>query len=145
MPPNPSTPNDGDSTVLRTGTEKTDPDSIKTGRIPVLIVLEGPDKDLHHPVRKEETSIGRDAGADVTLDDSKASRFHSRILFTNLGASDQVPDCRLCDLDSTNGTFLNGVEVLDEEGVWLQDRDRIRVGDTLIGYFLLDEEAVPLV
>lgn len=111
----------------------------------MLIVLEGPDKDRRHPLRKEETSLGRDSGADLTLDDSKVSRFHARILFTNRGASDQIPDCRLFDLDSTNGTFLNGVEVLDEEGVWLQDRDRIRVGDTLIGYFLLDEEAVPLV
>ncbi len=89
--------------------------------------------------------IGRDAETDCQVDDVKVSRRHSKILFSNLGHPGEIPDCRILDLGSTNGTFLNGEEVQDEDGVWLQDRDRIVVGNTTIGYFLLDEDAVSLV
>lgn len=111
----------------------------------MLVILEGHEKNRQYPLRKAETVIGRESSADFVIEDTKVSRHHSKVIFSNREEDEEIPDCRIVDLDSTNGTFLNGHEVLDEDGVWLQDRDRIVIGNTTIGYFLVDEDALSLV
>ncbi|MCA9433127.1 MAG: FHA domain-containing protein [Candidatus Omnitrophica bacterium] len=120
------------------------PPSVKGERVPVLVILTGKDENRHFPINQPESVIGRDTRADLPLDDSKVSRRHSKVLYSNLGQTGEIPDCRILDLGSTNGTFLNGEEVLDEDGVWLQDRDRIQIGNTILGYFLMDQDAISL-
>jgi len=134
-----------DSTVIRPATDGPAPPSIKGDRVPVLVVLDGKEKSRQFPLRLNTTTVGRDSGADFVIDDTKASRIHSKILYSNLGHPGEIPDCRILDLDSTNGTFVNGEEVVDEDGVWLRDRDRVQIGNTVLGFFLLDEDAVPRV
>ena len=78
--------------------------------------------------------IGRE-GADIVIDDSKASRKHAEISL--LG-----PDAYfLRDLASTNGTFLDGKRLTDRRG--LVNGSRIRIGDTVL-LFAVVERAVRL-
>jgi pSer/pThr/pTyr-binding forkhead associated (FHA) protein len=66
-------------------------------------------------------SIGRSADADVRIEDRFASGIHARLY--SRGASYYVED-----MNSTNGTFLNGA-VLEGEAE-LADLDEIKIGDT---------------
>src|SRR5690606_8372465 len=63
--------------------------------------------------------------------------------WTNFEERDATdPICRIEDLGSTNGTFLNGSPV--KEAVSLRDGDQIRVGRTVLGFFLKDERVLEL-
>src|SRR5205809_6741878 len=66
-------------------------------------------------------TIGRSAQADVRIEDRFASGIHARIY--SRGATYYVED-----MNSTNGTFLNGAQ-LDGEAS-LSDLDEVRIGDT---------------
>jgi hypothetical protein len=57
-----------------------------------------------YPIMKGRTVIGRGSEADVTLDDSGASRRHAEVQWDGSRA-------RVRDLGSTNGTQLNGAPV----------------------------------
>ncbi|MER3415214.1 MAG: FHA domain-containing protein [Gemmataceae bacterium] len=94
-----------------------------------LQVLEGVDRgrvftDLQLPV-----SIGREEGNVVRLNDERVSRFHAKIQEDN-------GDIILTDLDSTNGTRVNGHEVQIRR---LRPGDCIYVGRTML-LFGSDEE-----
>ena len=66
-------------------------------------------------------TIGRAADADVRIEDRFASGIHCRV--HSRGNSYFVED-----LDSTNGTYLNGADLNGEAP--LNDMDTIRIGDT---------------
>lgn len=68
----------------------------------------------------EPLTIGRDIDNDLVLDDRRVSRRHSEIR-ARLGRY------TLYDLQSTNGTFVNGRRVAE---VVLQGGDRIQIGGT---------------
>ena len=70
------------------------------------------------------TVLGRDDVADIILDDPGISRRHSEIRVTNDGPH-LVASIR--DLDSTNGTFVNGERITSQR---LEDGDRVTVGRT---------------
>ena len=72
-------------------------------------------------------AIGRSSEADVRIEDRFASGVHARIY--SRGASYYVED-----MNSTNGTFLNGAR-LDGEAL-LGDLDEIRIGDTELRFEL---------
>ncbi|MDQ7006290.1 MAG: FHA domain-containing protein [Acidobacteriota bacterium] len=98
------------------------------GRIPLpagweisLDVLEGPQKGMSFPVTRSRVLIGR--AADITLDDPRVSRRHASLEVYGSAC------VLLKDLDSTNGTFVNGRRV---QSVELQDGDEIRVGGSLL-------------
>ena len=57
-----------------------------------------------HPLRAGQTTIGRADDNDIVIVDTKASRYHARIDVD--GAN-----CRIADIDSANGTFVNGARV----------------------------------
>jgi hypothetical protein len=65
--------------------------------------------------------IGRDLSCDITLLDVNASRMHARL------SQDAAGEWRLVDLDSTNGTLLNGQPVSQ---ACLHDQDRVTIGTT---------------
>ncbi|MBK8095671.1 MAG: FHA domain-containing protein [Planctomycetes bacterium] len=75
------------------------------------------------PVR-DGLTIGRVAGCDVVIDDTKASRKHARIVVEGSIAE-------VLDLDSSNGTLLNGKPVQKRV---LRPGDEIRIGTTVIIY-----------
>lgn len=68
--------------------------------------------------------IGRKGLCDILIEDSRASRQHAEIVREGLGWA-------IADLDSTNGTLLNGQPVTHRR---LKDGDVVTVGATAIAY-----------
>jgi pSer/pThr/pTyr-binding forkhead associated (FHA) protein len=75
------------------------------------------------PVTTARVVIGRSRECDLRLDDANASRRHCEIV------QEGAASWALVDLESTNGTELNGAPV---ERAALHDGDRITVGGTTI-------------
>jgi FHA domain-containing protein len=69
--------------------------------------------------------IGRAGGIEVVIDDNFASGHHARIF-------DHDGRVYLEDMNSTNGTYLNGQRVAGQEQ--LHRDDRIQIGDTEFRY-----------
>lgn len=90
--------------------------------MPVLFVLQGPDKGRTFHTGKDPAVIGR-ASDQVQLSDAGTSRRHAEIRYENgvwvLG-----------DLKSSNGTYLNGQRLL--RPATLKNGDQIKVGGTLL-------------
>ena len=72
------------------------------------------------PIERKTYSIGRHEAADIHIEGASASRQHARIFFLH---DEEIIE----DLNSTNGTFVNGVRV---SRCVLQDNDIIRIGDS---------------
>ncbi len=70
-----------------------------------------------YPLDQQRTTIGRKAGNDVLLDDQTVSSEHAAVSLMGAPA--------ITDLDSTNGTFVNGVRISKQE---LRHGDVIRIG-----------------
>lgn len=65
---------------------------------------------------------------DLTTDgglDAGVSRRHARILF-------QAAGCYLEDLDSSNGTFVNGIQLAPRSPTELHHSDEVRLGNILL-------------
>src|SRR5688500_4633431 len=65
-------------------------------------------------------TIGRATGANFIVDAALVSRVHCRLTASDNGTLE------LCDLESTNGTFVNGTRV--GQPIPLASGDRIQVG-----------------
>ena len=96
---------------------------------PRLLVLSGPLKDSTIPLSEGEITIGREASNGIAVTDPSVSRKHCLL-------SGQDGKFRVRDLDSRNGTLVNGVGVKEQ---WLQQGDEIATGDSSF-LFLLEEE-----
>lgn len=100
-------------------------------------------KNRRFTLEGERHTLGRSPEADIPIEDTLASRIHSSILYVNFNRDNEMPDCRIFDERSTNGTYVNGLKV-DAEGAWLSDRDRIEIGNCVFGYYIRDEEELRL-
>ena len=78
----------------------------------------------HHVLRAAVTVLGRDASADIVVEDPGVSRRHVEVRLTHDGPRQQV---LVRDLGSTNGTYVNGDQVGSET---LSDGDRITIGSS---------------
>lgn len=95
------------------------------------IVVTLKDKILREVVlAKEETTIGRDPGNDIQIDNPAVSRFHAKIYR-------QGWPFFVEDLKSTNGILVNGLGVSWKAG--LKNNDRITVGKHIL-IFLADKK-----
>jgi putative peptide zinc metalloprotease protein len=72
----------------------------------------------------DTATIGRDNENDIVLEAATVSRCHALLLRDELGLL-------LVDLESTNGTQLNGVLVRADEPVRLADGDVIQLGEVV--------------
>lgn len=104
-------------------------------RRPALVFLRGELMAVPIPLERKEVTLGRALDADVRINDSQASRLHARIR-TERDDTTGTVRYRLTDLDSTNGTLLNG-KPIDE--AFLEDGDKFLIGDHLIRFEMLDE------
>src|SRR3954468_7823111 len=102
---------------------------------PALVFLRGELLAVQIPLDREEVTLGRALDADIRINDARASRLHARITTERNNESGETL-YRLNDLDSTNGTILNGRRI---EKAMLQDGDKFEVGDQLIRFEMLDE------
>jgi len=103
-------------------------------RRPALVFLRGELLAVQIPLERAQVTVGRALDADIRVNDSRASRLHARI--TTETDETGVMWYRLKDLDSTNGTILNG-KAIDQ--ALLQDGDKFEIGDQLIRFEMLDE------
>ena len=88
----------------------------------ILRVVQGPDAGREWTSSEDRCAIGVHSTNDLVVGDRKVSRFHCEVLTVQTGM-------RLRDLQSKNGTYLDGIRVQD---AWLRDGSMIRVGDTAI-------------
>ncbi len=99
------------------------PVRVARGRAPnevaCISVLSGTHTGTLLPLTTGSTLIGRSGSADLTLTDDGISRKHAKIAISE----DDVVN--LIDLDSTNGTFVNGTRV---DMVILREGDRVQIG-----------------
>ena len=102
---------------------------------PVLVILQGHSIGETIKLEKECTIVGRGSQADLVLRDEIASRQHAEI--RHLCLEENCVEYYVNDLDSTNGTFLNGAKVMSQQ--LLQDGDKIKVGNHLLKFAMLDE------
>jgi diguanylate cyclase (GGDEF)-like protein len=102
---------------------------------PVLVVLQGQSIGQTVKLDKERTIVGRGSQADLVLRDEIASRQHAEIM--HLCVEGDCTEYYVNDLDSTNGTFLNGTKVTSQQ--LLQDGDKIKIGNHLVKFAMLDE------
>lgn len=89
----------------------------------VLAVVEGPAFQAVHRISSPETIVGREDEAGFTLDDSEISKRHLVLRVDG-------PTCLLSDLDSLNGTKVNGRPLRPGVACRLHHLDEIRLGGT---------------
>ena len=88
------------------------------------LVLVREDGESSFPLTRDSYTLGRHRNNDILVSDSKVSSFHARI--------DRSPEgFLLVDLNSRNGTFLNGKKI--ESGL-LKTGDEIRLGTARLIY-----------
>ena len=98
---------------------------------PRLIALSGPANGTIFALTEDEVSIGREPANQIRVDDHSVSRRHCLI-------KREDESFRIVDLESYNGTFVNGVPVGEQS---LKHGDQVAVGRVLF-IFLLDETEV---
>jgi len=93
---------------------------------PCLVLLEGPgDVGSIHRLRFGETVVGRGQGSELRLADESVSRRHARVVVDR-------GSVWIEDLNSANGTFVNGAAVT--HATKLAEGDRIRLGTALLKF-----------
>jgi transcriptional regulator with GAF, ATPase, and Fis domain len=97
---------------------------------PRLVAMSGPLEGTVHTVTDGPLSFGRDPANQVMIGDSAVSRKHCAISQVTQGIYE------ISDLDSHNGTFVNGIQVSRTP---IQHGDRIRIGTSEF-MFLVGED-----
>jgi len=98
---------------------------------PRLLVIAGPSKDSTIPLPDGEATLGRDPTNAVAVADASVSRKHCLL------RQEEDGRFQIKDLDSRNGTLLNGLAVKEQ---WLRHGDEIATGDSVFLFLLEDED-----
>ncbi len=101
---------------------------------PRLFALRGPLKGSTITLTEPETSFGRESSNRVVILDASLSRRHCAVFR-------DVDTFRLRDLESLNGTFVNGTPIKEQT---LKAGDRVQLGDSVFAFLTGDDDA-PLV
>jgi two-component system cell cycle response regulator len=102
---------------------------------PALVFLTGDLLAVPIPLEREEVILGRALEADVRINDKKISRKHAKIR-TIHDTRSNTTEYVVTDLNSRNGTLLNGEKITQEK---LQNGDKITIGENILRFELLDE------
>ena len=94
-----------------------------------LVVLSGPERGLLREIAGEVFHVGKGAENDLVLADATVSRKHCQLRREGAG-------WLLRDLDSTNGTMLDGADIKE---AWLKVGAVLTVGDVELGVRALPE------
>jgi len=113
-----------------------DPKTSHRRNIPILMLLQGDTVGKKFLLNKRQLNIGRSPDSDLVLTDSEVSRKHSAIVYENCDQPEEMPRCFVHDLNSKNGTLVNGKRVVSMP---LKDRDIITIGQAVLGFYLKDE------
>lgn len=88
-----------------------------------LVVRQGPQAGMSYPLAGNQIVIGREEGMDIALQDPESSRRHALVSWR--GGQFVIED-----LGSTNGTFVNGVQITSPQV--LNPGDSIGIGQTAL-------------
>jgi hypothetical protein len=88
-----------------------------------LVVRQGARAGTVFPLTADSVVLGREEGVDISLRDPEVSRQHARVSW-------QAGTYVLEDLGSTNGTFLNGMQITGQRP--LRPGDSIGLGQTIL-------------
>lgn len=95
-----------------------------------LIIVDGPNRGRKLSLSKETVTLGKKENNDLIIQDSTVSRNHLEI-------SMKEDRFLLKDLESTNGTFINGTRVKE---AYLVPGDLIKLGNTSLEFVAFDEK-----
>ena len=93
-----------------------------------LVIQAGGFEGTRYELQNQETVIGRNPNTDITLLDDGISREHAIITY-----DEDSGEFTIEDLQSTNGTRVNGKKV---RGETLVAGDRVQVGSTVFEFHL---------
>jgi pSer/pThr/pTyr-binding forkhead associated (FHA) protein len=94
-----------------------------------FLVLEGVDKGRVYRNMSIPVTVGREEGNAIRLNDERVSRFHAKV-------QTEDGDIILTDLESTNGTRVNGSAVQIRR---LRPGDQVSIGRTLLLFGTMEE------
>ena len=103
--------------------------------IPIIFAHDGPLKGDNWVIEKE-LMVGRDMDCDITISDRQVSRFHAKF---EINKNRQV---RVVDLDSKNGTYVNGERI--NSSFALGDGDAIKIALIQELVFISSDATLPL-
>lgn len=89
-----------------------------------LFITNGENSGTTFYLEKNRTTVGRSSKSDIQIIDEKASRVHVEISFSHM-------EFRIRDLNSSNGTYLNGSSVVEYA---LRNNDKIMIGETMLHF-----------
>jgi len=98
-----------------------------------LRIVAGDGVGTEYPLSEETVSLGRRSASTIKIDHPKASRNHAEVIH-------HKGDYYIQDLESVNGTYINGIRISHREK--LSPGDEIRVGGTVLRFFS-EEQKVP--
>lgn len=98
-------------------------------RTVTFLVLEGVDKGRVYKDLPVPVTIGREEGNGLRLNDERVSRFHAKV-------QTEDSDIILTDLDSTNGTRVNGTAVQIRR---LRPGDQVSIGRSMLLFGTMEE------
>ncbi len=99
----------------------------------MLVICTGGFEGMEYPLSEEETIVGRNPNTNITLLDEGISREHALILY-----DEELDLFTIEDLQSTNGTKVNGKKVRSAE---LSPGDEIEIGHTCFRFVRCDGQA----
>lgn len=88
-----------------------------------LVIRQGPQAGMSFPLTGSQAVIGREEGLEIVLQDPESSRRHSRVYW-------QAGHYIIEDMGSTNGTFVNGIQITGPQ--FLNAGDSIGIGQTAL-------------
>src|SRR5262249_37453402 len=97
---------------------------------PSLYVVEGHDQGTLFELEEGTLGIGRDAANHIQIHDTEVSRRHAELRFDGT-------QCFVADLNSSNGTYLNGQRIPEQSR--LTTGDKLQVGATR--FLFTDEQS----
>src|SRR5260370_27126136 len=100
---------------------------------PRLVARDGPLKSSVFSLDEGELSVGRNPSNRLSINDPSLSRQHCVIAPRNGGFE-------IRDLDSRNGTFVNGVPVHERV---LVEGDEVRIGNSLFLFLMVETKVAP--
>ena len=92
-----------------------------------LIIIRGSPQGHRFFLTQNEMTIGRDASADLTVNDQSISRKHAKIVKAN-------GKVEITDLGSSNGTFVNDKKVVKDSTVVLAKEDMVKLGNSILKF-----------
>jgi phage tail-like protein len=90
-------------------------------RLKFQLAIEGPQGRQVFTLRLGKTTVGRQEGNDLQLDDQRVSRQHALIQCAESG-------CQITDLDSSNGTYVDGEKLIPNIASALIPGSAVKIG-----------------